>query len=381
MSSVKRPKLIYFTSVDWFFCSHFLERAIAAKNCGYDVLVITNVDQHGDRIKNAGLRLIHLKIERRSLNPFTSVKNIYSITKIYLEEKPDIVHHIALKPILLGGVASLLSRQKGIVNAIVGMGYLYISQRLVVKIIRPLLGLSLKLLLNPSGSKVIFENSDDLTSFVAAKIVREADAVLIKGAGVNPENFKLGGQPHHPPVVALVARLLWDKGIAEFVNAARIIKNKGLICRFLIIGKADLDNHASIDEKTLSEWRAEGVVELPGYRDDIPKLLSEVDIACLPSYREGLPKSLLEAMAAGLPCVTTDVPGCREAVRNGDNGILVPPQNAESLSDALERLLLDEKLRIQMGQRGRARVVQEFSTEIVTRQTISLYQLILSNRT
>lgn len=371
-----RQKLLFFVTVDWFFCSHFLDRALAAKKAGYDVIVMTHTDRHSERIKAMGLRVIHLPIDRRSVNPLRALVTLWQITKIYHQEQPLLIHQVALKPILLGGIAALFYGRGRIINAIVGGGYAFTSQRFIVRFVRPLLKIALRALLNPHGSKVVFENSDDLNTFVQTGMVHPCNAVLIKGAGVDPKEFR-AGRLESPPVVVLVARLLWDKGIGEFVEAARILRARGLQGRFLIIGEADLGNRACIDEETLSQWQAEGVVELLGYREDIPELLSEAHIACLPSYREGLPKSLLEAMAASLPCVTTDVPGCREAVRNGDNGILVPPHDYVSLANALECLLLDNKLREHMGRRGRQRLEQEFSTEKVVTQTLALYKQLL----
>jgi glycosyltransferase involved in cell wall biosynthesis len=178
--------------------------------------------------------------------------------------------------------------------------------------------------------------------------------------------------------VVLVARLLWDKGIGEFVEAARILRLRGAKARFVIVGDPDFDNRACINSMTLEAWKTEGVIELWGFRSDIADVLTEANIACLPSYREGLPKSLLEAMAAGLPCITTDVPGCREAVRDGDNGLLVPAKDASALANAIEHLLLNPDVAQIMGTRGRERLEQEFSSRQVNEKTLTLYRELLS---
>lgn len=182
----------------------------------------------------------------------------------------------------------------------------------------------------------------------------------------------------YPPLVVLAARLLWDKGVGEFVGAARILRKRGLNARFVIVGAPDPENRACIDSSTLETWRIEGAVEFWGFRSDIPQVLAGASIACLPSYREGLPKSLLEAMAAGLPCVATDVPGCREAVIDGENGLLIPVKSASSLADAIELLLRNPELAEKMGERGRARVEQEFSTRKVNERTLALYEDIIA---
>jgi glycosyltransferase involved in cell wall biosynthesis len=373
-----RPKLIFFVTVDWFFCSHFLGRAVSAREAGYEVLVLTDVDHHGEVIRAAGLRLQHLPISRSSLNLFGALLALLRIVRVYRCEQPDLIHHVALKPILLGGLAARLVGCRSVVNAVVGGGYAFTSPHHAVRMIRPLLMLGLRLVLNPPGSRVVFENGDDLAGFSEDRLVCQEDAVLIRGSGVDPSRFPPRGATHGLPVVILVARLLWDKGIGEFVGAARALRQRGLQARFAIVGDVDPDNRACIDTATLDTWRSEGAVELWGFRSDIPEVLAATDIACLPSYREGLPKSLLEAMAARLPCVTTDVPGCREAVRDGDNGLLVPARDALALADALERLLRDPALARKMGERGRQRLEQEFSAQHVNESTLALYREMLS---
>lgn len=373
----EKPKVLFFVAVDWFFCSHFMGRALAAKNAGYEVLVLTQVIEHGDRIAQSGLCLIPLELDRRSVNPFSTLKSLLQIFRVYRRERPNLVHHVAIKPILLGTLVARLLGIRDVVNAIVGMGYLSTSERLSARLLRPLLSSALKALLNPAGSRVVFENKDDLRSFVARGQVRSSDAILIRGAGVAPCQIQHGGGAKGSPLVVLVSRLLWEKGIGEYVGAARLLRRRGVKARFAIVGDIDPGNRGCIDPSTIEAWRAEGIVELWGFRTDIPQVLAEATIACLPSYREGLPKSLLEAMAAGLPCVTTDVPGCREAVRDGDNGLLVPAKDSSALADALQRLLLNPDVAKKMGERGRERLEQEFSAQHVNEATLALYREML----
>jgi len=374
----ERTKVLFFVAVDWFFCSHFMGRALAAKDAGYEVLVVTQVVEHGDQIVHSGLRLIQLDLDRRSLNPFSTLKSLSQIFRIYRRECPSLVHHIAHTPILLGTLVARLLGIRNIINAIVGMGYLSTSDRLSVRLLRPILKVALRAFLNPTGSRVVFENKDDLWAFVAQGQVRASDAILIRGAGVAPSQIQPSGDTKRSPLVVLVARLLWDKGIGEYVDAARLLQQRGVKARFAIVGDIDRGNRGCIDPSTIEAWRSEGVVELWGFRTDIPQVLAEATIACLPSYREGLPKSLLEAMAAGLPCVTTDVPGCREAVRDEDNGLLVPAKNPSALADALERLIRNPKLAKRMGTRGRERLEMEFSEQHVNQSTLELYREMLA---
>jgi len=370
---LKKPKLLFFVSVDWFFCSHFLQRAIAARQAGYDVVLVSQFERHKDVVEAAGIRAIPIKLERRSINPLAALQAMIAVAKIYRRERPDIVHHVAIKPILIGGLASVFASPKSIVNAIVGMGYIFTSDSLISRSARPLIRLGFRLFLNPPGSKVVFENNDDLTDFVETGAVRKQDAVLIRGSGVEPDQYRLADDRHLPPTTIFVARLLWDKGVSDLIEAIRLLQQRGVAGRFIIVGDTDPGNPASIDTRTIAEWKKEGLAEFLGYRSDISTLLSQSHIACLPSHREGLPKSLLEAMAAGLPCVTTDTPGCREAVRDEDNGLLVPVRSPFHLANALERLILDEEVREKMGRRGKERIQQEFSTEIVVNQTLELY--------
>jgi len=376
-SSVGR-KLLFLVTEDWFFCSHFIDRAKAASEAGFDVLVLANINKDGGRIKSAGLRLIPLSINRRSLNPISSLLTLLQIIRIYFRERPTIVHHVAYKPILLGSIATRMVGVRHVVNALVGGGYIFTSDRPLMRLLRSLIKLALRITLNRPGSRVVFENADDLSAFVQAKVVSQEHAVLIRGAGVEPSRYQHDGTSSCLSLVVLAARLLWDKGIGEFVEAARILRSRRIPARFVIIGDVDTGNRASIDPETLKSWCKEGAVELWGFRNDIPIVLAQASIACLPSYREGLPKFLLEAMASGLPCVTTDVPGCREAVTNDDNGLLVPARDGKALANAIEKLLLNPELRNRMGQRGRQRVENEFSTTLVVGQTLALYQEMLS---
>jgi glycosyltransferase involved in cell wall biosynthesis len=375
-----KSKLLFLVTEDWFFCSHFVERAVAARDAGYDVLVVARERAHGDRIRAAGLRLVPLEFVRRSLNPLREFRLLLAIWKIYKEERPDIVHHVAAKPILYGSLAARLVGVGAIVNAPVGMGYAFSSTDRSARLLRPLLRVGYRLLMNPRGSRVIFENNDDLESFVATNSVRRAEAVLIRGAGIDLDLFCPKPEPVGVLVVVLIARMLRDKGVAEFVAAARKLHDQGISGRFALVGDPDPGNPASIPSATLNAWSGQYGVEWWGWRDDVVAVLSEASIACLPSYREGLPKSLLEAAACGLPIVTTDAAGCRDVVLDGDNGLLVPVRDVDALAEALKKLLLNPVLRHRMGERSRARAVKEFSSGQVVRETLAVYAQLISSQ-
>lgn len=372
-------KLLFLLTEDWFFCSHFLARAQAAREAGHEVVVVARERQHGARIRAAGLRLVPLPFERRSLNPLRELRLLWHVWRIYREERPDIVHHIAVKPILYGSLAARLAGVRGVVNAPVGMGYVFSSTDRTARLLRPLLRLGYRLLLNPPNSRVIFENADDLGSFVAEGAVRREDAVLIRGAGVDTSLF----HPVHArlragelPVVMLVARMLRDKGVVEFVTAARQLHAAaaGVAARFVLVGEPDPENPASLDEAALRTWHGQGSIEWWGRRDDMPAVYAQASIVCLPSYREGLPKVLLEAAACGCALVATDVPGCREIVIHGENGLLIPARDPVALAAAIRRLLDDDVLRAQFGHAGRALVEAAFSDAIIVGQTLMVYR-------
>lgn len=372
-------RLIFLVSEDWFFRSHFLDRAIAARDAGFDVGVATRISGACDSLRSLGLRVFPIEIDRSAIDPVHDLSLLRALVALYRRERPDIVHHVALKPILYGTLAARFAGVRRVVNAPVGMGFVFSSSSLKARMLRPMVSLALRMLLSPRGGHVIVENRDDLETLLRNRMTVAGSVSLIRGAGVSLFAFQPHAEQPGVPVVLLVARMLRDKGVVEFVEAARSLRAAGLQARFLLVGAPDPGNPASIDQSQLEAWRREGVVEWPGRRDDIAEMLAEAHIACLPSYREGLPKALAEAAAAGRPIVTTDVPGCREVVRDGIEGLLVPPRDAMRLAGALERLLRDPALRLRMGRAARARAVECFSTERINGETLQVYRELLES--
>ncbi len=376
--SARRPRLLFFIAADWFFCSHFLDRAVEAREQGFDVSVLTRVRDHADRITGSGLQLVPIEIGRGASNPVAELNALRSVVRSYRSVRPDIVHHIALKPIVFGTVAARLAGVRRVVNAPVGMGFVFSSGSLRARLLRPAVRAALRLLLNPEGSRVVFENRDDMREAVTDGLVSGEDAVLIRGAGVDLDRFRPGPAAAGPPTVVLVARMLREKGIEDFVEAARILRHRRVAARFLVAGAPDLGNPGTISESELRRWHEEGAVEWIGQRDDVEVVLASAHVACLPSYyREGLPKSLLEGLAAGLPIVTTDVPGCRETVLVGENGLLVPPHDPQRLAEALATLIGDADMRVRFGMRSRQLAEAEFGTAKVSEATLALYRSLL----
>ncbi len=238
-----------------------------------------------------------------------------------------------------------------------------------------------KWLLSSTGNVLILQNPDDVDLMVNEAKVDPENIRLIRGAGVNVQRFNSSPELEQVPVVVLPARMLWDKGIGEFVEAAKLLKAAGIAARFALVGGIDECNPTSISRDQLNTWTAAGFIEWSGMREDMPDVLRQANIVCLPSYREGLPKSLLEAAACGRAIVATDVPGCREIVRDGENGILVPARDPNALSVALKKLILNPELRRQMGINGRNMVLNEFSERGVVKSTVNIYKELLQIKT
>jgi len=367
-----QKKLLFLLSEDWFVCSHFLDRAVAAKAAGYDVVIVANENKHGDQIRKEGLRFVPLSYDRGGVNIFKELQFLYKIYQLYKLEKPDIVHQISAKPIFYGSLIASLLKTPAIVNAPIGLGYVFSSNELKAKVLKPFIKSAYRIFLNRGNSKVIFENNDDLNYFVKMNALKAKDAVLIKGAGVDMEEYKPVSKSGIPSIV-LIARMLRDKGIKEFVEAAKNILSQNIKARFVLVGGLDEVNPTSFTEQQLTEWSTIEGIEWLGKRNDVSEILKQSHIACLPSYREGLPKSLIEAAACGLPIVTTDTVGCRETVEDGENGYLVPIKTIEPLAIALIKLIQNQELRQTMGEKSRKRAEKEFANELVIEQTLKVY--------
>jgi glycosyltransferase involved in cell wall biosynthesis len=371
-------KILYVVTEDWFFCSHFLDRAIAARGAGYEVIVAAREGAHAEAIHQAGLTFIPVNFNRRGTNLFHEAATFLQLWKVYRQQQPDIVHHVALKPILYGSLAALLERKPFIVNAPVGMGFVFTSRRLLARVLKPMVMFAMRHLLNPRRSKVIFENKDDLGAAIQQKIVRAECAELIRGAGVDTDVIEVRPEPPGPVRIVLAARMLWDKGVGEFVEAARMVKRTFPDARFQLVGAPDEGNPASVSDAQLLTWQKEGAIEWLGQRSDVPAILADSHIACLPSYREGLPKFLLEALAAGRAVVATDVPGCREAVEPGVNGLRVPARECAPLAEGLMQLIVDNETRQRFGKNGRLRAEAEFSAKRIIGETLALYRRVIA---
>ena len=376
---MNKKKIIINLTEDWFFVSHFLGRAIDARKSGYDVYTSCNETDKRKLIEKKNIKFFSLALDRRGINPLYEFIIFLKYCYLFYRIKPDIIHNVGHKPIIYGSFAAKLLNIKSVINAPIGMGFVFSSNSLKAKLLKPILLFLFRLTLNNHHGKdqenrVIFENSDDMNFFIRKKFVKKSDAKLIRGAGVKIDNnLKTKKKTKKTITIALVGRMLKDKGIFEFVEAAKILKNKNIKCRFLLVGDIDPKNPTSIKSDILRTWHKEEIIEWLGWINDINKILFETDILCLPSYREGLPKSLLEGAALGLPLVTTNTVGCRDVVIDGLNGYLVPIKNSKKLAYAIEKLIMDEDLRFKMGRESFKIALSKFSAKIINSQTISIY--------
>ncbi len=373
-------KLLFNITEDWFFCSHFLERAIAAKEEGYSIYVLCKENNKKNIIESYGINFYNIPYNRKSINPIYEFYILLRIIFLYKKIKPDIVHHIAAKPIIYGSISAKLCRIKSVLNAPVGLGYVFSSDTFKARFLRPILIFLFKKFINThqginKRNKVIFENYDDLNYFIEMGAVKNDSACVIRGAGVKVSKKMFKNKNKKVILtITLLARMLKDKGVREFVAAAKLLKRKKINGRFILVGDTDTLNPSSLKKSTLKKWNEEKIIEWKGWVNDTERILKETDILCLPSYREGLPKALIEGAAMGIPIVTTNTVGCRDVVQDGVNGFLVPVKNIDQLANKIYELISNEKLRVKMGKESYKIALNKFDSSIIISQTLKVYE-------
>ncbi|MBL4613894.1 MAG: glycosyltransferase family 4 protein [Magnetovibrio sp.] len=361
-----RPKLLITVTEDWAFCSHRLPTAFAARDAGYDVVVAARMSDHQERIEALGFRTVPWAIKRESQNPFSELSALLDLIRIYKAERPMVCYHVALKAIMYGSIAARIAGVKGVVNLFSGLGVVFISNTLKFRLIRRAITPFLRWAHKPPGFRLQVQNKDDRAFLNNLGISTPEQTDLVPGSGLDLENFSETPEPtHEPPVAILVARMLWDKGIGELAQAARILKQRNVALRIVLVGAPDPANPASIPQHQIKTWVDDGVLEWWGRREDVAEILKQSHIAVLPSYREGIPRSLLEAAAVGRPMVAFDVPGCKDLIQNDKNGFLVPFQDATALANALEKLATDPDLRKRLGHQARLDVERTYSADAI----------------
>ncbi|MBI3993218.1 MAG: glycosyltransferase family 4 protein [Candidatus Lambdaproteobacteria bacterium] len=368
-------RLLYLVNDLDFFRTHRLALAQAALAESWEVGVAAPFHPEAARLAQSGFTVHTIPLGRRSMSPLAELRSLVAIWRLLRQERPDLLHTITIKPTIYGGIAARLAGTPRTVATITGLGYVFSPGSPRAWLLRSLARAAYRLALRRPSVRVIFQNPDDLALFTADGMVAPKQTALVLGSGVDLQEFRPQPEPPPPVCVILPSRLLWDKGVGEFVQAARMLRERGVAARMVLVGRPDPGNPSSVDEAQLSRWAQEGAVEWWGFRGDMPQVLAQSHIVCLPSYyREGIPRVLIEAAACGRPVVSTDAPGCREIARAGENGLLVPVRDAPALADALQRLIGDPALRRRMGARGREIVEREFALPIVIAQTLAVYE-------
>ncbi|HLT77149.1 MAG TPA: glycosyltransferase family 4 protein [Ferrovibrio sp.] len=362
-----------------FFTTHRLPVGLAMQQRGWEVHVAAPADAAiAARLTALGFHVHPIPLARGGRDPVAELRLLLAMLRLIRRLQPALLHLVSIKPVIWGGVAARLLGVPAVVHAITGLGFLFIRQDGRTGLLRRIIERLYAFALNHRNSVAIFQNGDDRTLFEQRGMVQPGRWVMIRGCGVDMNVFAAAPEPeineNNPPIVMFPARLLGDKGIHEFVGAAERLRAAGYRARFVLVGRRDSDNPTDIGEALLQQWVEAGVVEYWGYAEDMPAMLARAHVIVMPSYREGLPRGLIEAAATGRAIVTADVPGCREVVRHGENGLLVPVRDAEATAQAIAQLLDDPELRRRLALRGRAMAEAEFSVERFVTESLAAYE-------
>ena len=374
-----KKKLLFVVNVDWFFISHRLPIALRALEQGYEVHIAANFTNKKKFLESKGLIVHSLSISRSKGNPLSLFSLFFQLISLFQSIKPQIIHLVTIKPVLIGGIVARIMKVPGVVIAITGLGSTFLDYRFKGVIRRKLIIFLYKLALKNKNLKIIFQNKDDYVSLIQAVGLDEGQISLIKGSGVNLSEFKSEQLPFNNYVI-MASRLLKDKGVYEFIEAAKILKNLNNNITCVLVGSIDQGNPSSISMREIEKWVNLNFIEYWGHSNDMGNILAKADLVVLPSYREGFPKVLMEAAAKGRPVITSDVPGCRDAIEPGITGVLVPSKDFSKLANAINHLMSDPKLLTDMGKRGRKLAENNFCESKVVKDHMSIYdELIGSN--
>ncbi len=373
-----KVKIIFLVNVDWFFISHRLPIALKAKEDGYEVHLACNFTEHYDYLASLGLVLHQISFDRSGSGLLHELKTLQSIRRVFKNIKPDLVHAVTIKPVLYGGIAARTTGVKRMVFAVSGLGLVFVADGMAAKVRRWLVGRMYQFAINVKNSKVIFQNPVDKKVLQEAVRLPDNKCEKIRGSGADLTTYNVEPEPNVISVV-MAARLLKEKGVYQFVDAARTLKQRGLDVTFKLVGEPDPGNPNTVTQQELDLWRNEGCIELLGFRQDINQVFAQSNIVVLPSfYGEGLPKVLIEAAACGRAVVTTENPGCLEAIEVNQTGFAVPIKDSIALANAIEKLVVNAELRYQFGRAGRLLAEREFDVDSVVSKHLLIYQDLLN---
>jgi glycosyltransferase involved in cell wall biosynthesis len=369
-------KIIFVVQSLDFLISHRLKICINAKKNGFLVCIAAPYSKDGvKKIKDLGFDFHELRFSRSGLNPFSELNFIFQLFKLFSNLKPEILHLITIKPYLYGGLVARVLKVPSVVSAVSGLGMPFSSNRLRYRVLRVALYPLYKLAFGHKNQKIIFQNKNDRDILLNWNVVKTDQTIMIRGSGVDLKIFSCTNESKGHPVVVFAARLLIDKGVGVFADAAYLLKKKGVEARYWIVGDIDIHNNNSVSVVQLNQWKSEGVVKILGRRDDIHSVFSESNIVVFPSfYGEGLPKVLLEASACCRSIITTDHPGCRDAIDPGKTGLLVPIKDVTALADSIEYLINNPLVRLKIGKAGRSLAEREFSDEKIASYHVKIFK-------
>ncbi len=369
-------KLLILTTQDRFFLSHILDRALYIKDKGWEIIVATEKtsDDYIRRIQQFGFKVYDTQIKRKSINPFSQLRDIITLSKIYKCEKPDVCWHLGAKYIFWGTVvAKLFIPKVKIINSPIGLGFIYISKSCKARLLRPLVTLLYKILLNPKSSFVIVENHDDIEFFIKINAVRKASVALIPGAGIDTKTFIPSQAKEKICQVVMLSRLIKEKGVYEYIQAAKILHKEKVPVQMILVGEPDYGSPSSVTEDEYKMLQQSDFIKCLGYSEDVLDILQSSHICCLPSYREGLPRALIEATSCGLPIITTDTVGCRDIILNS-NGLLIKVGDIESLCQAVRFMVEHPTEREKMGNNSRLLAISRFDSKKICDQTYQVLE-------
>jgi len=372
----EKPRLLFFVTEDWYFAMHFLHFAEAAKSNGWHVALVCNTGQKGsaalEQIQAAEIDVFPIKFGRSSLSPLDITVSLIQFLRFCRNWKPDLIHAIALKPIIYSFLTSLYSKIP-VLNMMTGLGFVFTSSSMKAKFIKPLINPILRLILGNRNGKLIVLNKEDADWAKSNFRISPDQIIILPGVGIDTERFHPGNQKNQAFTLAYVGRMLKDKGLMELIESVKILRQQGINFKLRLAGAPDPSNPESLSESIIKEWHNCGLCEYVGHIAKVPEFLREADAMVLPSYREGMPTCILEAASTGIPCVATDVPGCREAVIDNLTGLLVPKQNSVALAEAIAKLANEPKLRAQMGKNAREMVLNKYSKTLITNKILEIY--------
>jgi len=371
-------KILLVANTDWYLFNFRLSLARTLQEQGWEPVLVSPSGPYAQRLKAAGFRWLSVPMSRRGAFPYSETRTLLKLGSIYRHERPDLVHHHTIKPVMYGTLAARWSGVDAVVNSITGLGYLFSSHQWRARFLRLIVKPALGQLLRRGRAHMIFENSNDRAFFIKRGLVQSSRSTLIEGVGVDLTRYQPSDEADGTPLIIMASRMLWDKGVHDFVEAARMLQTKGLSARFALVGAPDSGNPASIPIRRIERWTEQGHVEWWGHQDNMAEVLRSSHVVALPSYFEGAPTVLMEAAASGRPIVATDIPGNRNVVIDGQSGYLVPVGDPSALARSLEDLITSKDLRIRMGKQGREIAERRFAQEDINARTIQLYNEVLS---